>query len=233
MCAAVLLAFADRGHALQEVSSPDRRLSVRDEGNNVRNVYYLRNGTWANLTGYKTPHEIYQYQMSPDGRYAFVWHMAYSPRVLSIYDVQALGLVRDLTPGFGGNVKWNAANELVHVYGCGSGCMGAKVFNLKGETVFEISGSPIEVSPSGRYLAMFTVSWVGKQAFELYDLAHRHLTRLPAPLATIGGVGQIQSIQWNDEKIIAIKYTDADIGGASPERQRYVTREVSIDLSRY
>ena len=29
------------------------------------------------------------------------------------------------------------------------------------------------------------------------------------------------------------KYTDADIGGASPERQRYVTREVSIDLSRY
>jgi len=43
--------------------------------------------------------------MSPDGRYAFVWHMAYSPRVLSIYDVQALVRVRDLTPGFGGDVK--------------------------------------------------------------------------------------------------------------------------------
>jgi len=59
------------------------------------------------------------------------------------------------------------------------------------------------------------------------------LTRLRAPLATIGGVGQIQSIQWNGVKIIVIKYTDADIGGASPERQRNITREVSIALSRY
>jgi hypothetical protein len=78
----------------------------------------------------------------PTDAMLLVWHMAYSPRVCR-YTTQALGLVRTHA-GLRRNVV-ERREWFVHVYGCGSGCMGAKVFNLKGETIW-ISGSPIGVA---------------------------------------------------------------------------------------
>ena len=214
-------------------SLPDKKLKIIDDKANIKDVFYFINGRWTNLTNYKKPHHIYDYKISPDGNYAFVWHMEYSPRLLSVYDLRKLVLLKDLKLGFGGDIKWNTDNNLVHVYGCGSGCAAAKVINLKGETLFEISGSPIEVSPSGQYLAFFTINWVGKQNFELYDLSHEYLIHHKAPLFTINCVGNVDSIQWKDEKLITIKYTNAKFTDISSEKEAYVKREISVDLCKY
>ncbi len=211
---------------------PDQKLKVIEE-RKMKDVFYFKDGQWTNLTSYNKPNHIYDYKISPNGKYAFVWHMVSSPRLLSIYELKNLVLQKDLKLGFGGDVKWNRDNHLVHVYGCGSGCSDANVFNLEGKTLFEIGGSPIEVSPSGRYLAFFTIDWVGKQNFELYDLSHQYLIRHKAPLFVVNGVGNVDSIDWNDEQIITIKYTDVNFTDDSGHKEAHVDRAISLDLGKY
>jgi hypothetical protein len=228
------VAYLSLSYCAENVSSsPDHKLKIIEDKINIKDIFYFTNGKWTNLTNYKRPNHIYDYKISPDGNYAFIWHMEYSPRLLSIYVLSKLVLLKDLKLGFGGEVKWTTDNNIVHVYGCGSGCAAAKVIDLKGETLFEISGSPIEVSPSGRYLSFFTINWVGKQNFELYDLSHQYLISHKAPLFTITGVGNVDSIQWNDEKLITIKYTDVKFTDAFSEKETYIKREISVDLSKY
>lgn len=210
----------------------DQKLKIIEE-RKIKNVFYFKDGQWTNLTNYKKPNQIYDYKISPNGKYAFVWHMVSSPRLLSIYELNNLVLQKDLKLGFGGDVKWNSDNHLVHVYGCGSGCAAAKVLDLKGETLFEIEGAPIELSPSGRYLAVFTINWVGKQNFEIYDLSHQYLIGHKVPLFAINGVGNVDSIDWNDEKIITVKYTDVHITYDSGRNETYVDRAISLDLGKY
>ncbi|MEW6571974.1 MAG: hypothetical protein AB1390_12550 [Nitrospirota bacterium] len=207
---------------------PEQRLKIVEK-NHVKNVFFLKNNEWLNLTNFSNPHHIYDYQISPDEKHAFVWHMDYPPRILSIYDLEEFTLVKDLTLKAGGNIRWNNENNLIHTYGCGSGCMVAHVLNIKGKTLFSIDNSPIEISPSGRYLAAYTVSWVGKQNLELYDLSHRFLIFWKTPIFILNGIGTVDSISWNDERIITVKYIDAYFD----ENDKPIKREVSVDLSRY
>jgi hypothetical protein len=90
----------------------------------------------VNLTNFSNPHHIYAYEMSPDQKFVFVWHEDNTPRVLSIFDLQEMKLVKNLSLGFGGDVEWNQENNIVHVYGCGSGCMEARVLNIDGSYKF-------------------------------------------------------------------------------------------------
>lgn len=220
----LLLFFAARGYCNEDISySPDQKLKIIEDKKNIKDVFYFANGKWTNLTNYERPNTIYDYKMSSNGRYAFVWHMERSPRLLTIYDLNRLLLIRTLKLGFGGELRWNIDNDIVHVYSCGSGCSAAKVIDLMGTTLFEIAGSPIEISPSGRYLAFFTINWVGKQNFELYDLSHKYLLDHKTPLLVVTGVGHVNSILWNEEKKITLKYTD--IKGSY--------KEIPLDLSNY
>jgi hypothetical protein len=230
----LLLFFSNHGYCAENVSSsPEPKLKIIEEKTNIKDIFYFINGKWTNLTNYKSPNHIYDYRISPDGNYAFIWHMEYSPRLLSIYGLSKLVLLKELKLGFGGELKWTTDNNIVHVYGCGSGCTTAKVIDREGEILFEIGGSPVEVSPSGRYLLFFTMNWIGKQNFELYDLSHQYLMSHKTPLFTIAGVGNVDSIRWNDEKLITIKYTDVKFADASSEKETYIKREISIDLSKY
>jgi hypothetical protein len=104
----------------------------------------------------------------------------------------------------------------------------ARMLNIEGNTLLEIGGSPITVSPTGRYLLLYTVNWEGYQNIELYDLSHKNLIARKKPLFVSNGVGNFESINWNDERKITVTYTDAYF-----ENDNYTKREFSIDLSRY
>jgi hypothetical protein len=56
--------------------------------------------------------------------------------VLSIYNLRTLELIKELEPGTDGHLQWNMDNNILHTYGCGSGCMEAKLYSVKGETLF-------------------------------------------------------------------------------------------------
>jgi len=209
-------------------SKADKGLKMIEAMNQIKNIVVWKDDKWVNLTNFSHPHHIYAYETSHDQKYVFVWHEDYPPRVLSIFDLQEMKLIKNLSLGFGGDVKWNQENNIVHVYGCGSGCMAAKMLNIEGTTLFEIGGSPITISPTGRYLLLYTVNWVGHQNIELYDLSHKNLIALKKPLFVINGVGNFESINWNDERKITVTYTDAYF-----ENDNYTKREFSFDLSRY
>ncbi len=226
---AILLLFVNAISAGQS-SSPSARQSLKivEGKDGIRNVFVSQGETWHNLTAFERPHHIYAYSTSPDGKYVLVWHEANPPRVLSVYDVSRIRRVNDIILGYGGEVRWNEKNHIIHIYGCGAGCKAVKVVNLQGNTVFEAGGRPIELSPSGRYLAIYTINWVGRQDIELYDLFNRSLVSAKKPAIVINGVGHLDSISWNDERKIAISYTDAPV-----EDDKYNKRAVSIDLTRY
>ena len=209
-------------------SKPDKGLKMIEAMNQIINIVAWKDDKWVNLTNFSHPHHIYAYETSHDQEYVFVWHEDYPPRVLSIYDIQEMKLIKNLSLRYGGDVKWNQENNIVHVYGCGSGCMAARIFNIEGTTLFEIGGSPITISPTGRYLLLFTVNWVGHQNIELYDLSQKNLIAFKKPLFVINGVGNFESINWNDERRVTIKYTDAYF-----ENVNYTKREISIDLTKY
>jgi hypothetical protein len=210
------------------LSKADKGLKMIEAMNQIKNIVVWKDDKWVNLTNFSHPHHIYAYEKSHDQKYIFVWHEDYPPRVLSIFDLQEMKLVKNLFLGFGGDVKWNQENNIVHVYRCGSGCMAAKMLNLEGDTLFEIGNSPIIVSPTGRYLLIYTINWVGHQNIELYDLSKKNLIAFKKPLFVINGVGNFESINWNDERKITITYTDAYF-----ENDNYTKREISIDLTKY
>ena len=187
-----------------------QKLKIMEDKEKVKNVFYCKKGRWHNLTRFDAPHEFFAYKVSPSNRYAYVWHLMRSPRVLSIYDLQTMQLLKEFEPGFGGDLQWNRDDNIVHTYGCGSGCMVAKVYSTQGKTLFSINGSPVEISPSGRFVARFTINWVGAQSFELYDLSHKHMLWSKLPLLTINSVGHVNAIQWGNERTVVVKYTDAE-----------------------
>ena len=148
-------------------SLADKGLEMVEAQNHIRNIFVWKEDMWENLTKFNKPHHIYAYESSHDQKYVFVWHEDFSPGVLKIFDLPKMKLVRNLFLGFGGDVKWNQENNIVHVYGCGSGCMAARLLNIEGNTFLEIGGSPINISPTGRYLLIYTINWVGQQNMEL------------------------------------------------------------------
>lgn len=105
---------------------------VGDEGKG-RNLYQFSRGRWVNVTRFGRPHHIFDYGVSPEGRYLFAWHMDFSPRRVSVYDLHRGGQrIGRFEPGFGGSFCWNSRNHIVHLFGCGSGCQGCKVYDLRG-----------------------------------------------------------------------------------------------------
>ena len=225
-----LLIFSSNIVCAEKNPSPvaAKSLKMIEAMNQVRNVVIWKEDRWVNLTNFSNPHHIYAYEMSHDQKYVFVWHEDNPPRVLSIFDLQEMKLIKNLSLGFGGDVKWNQQNNIVHVYGCGSGCMAVRVLNIEGNTLLEIGGTPITVSPTGRYLVIYTVNWMGHHDIELYDLYHKNLRAQKKPLLVLNGVGNFESINWNDEKKITITYTDEYF-----ENENYIKRDISIDLTKY
>ncbi len=209
-------------------SLDNRGLKIIEDKNHIGNVFVLKGNKWQNLTRFSSPHHIYAYGRAYDWKYAFVWNEVYPPRVLAIYDLQTMELVKNVLLGFGGDVKWNQENNIIHVYGCGSDCMVARLLTIGGETLFKISGPQIDISPSGRYLLLSTINWVGQQNAELYDLFRKDLVIRKKPLLIINAVGDLDSINWNDERRMTITYTDANF-----ENDNYTKRELSVDLTKY
>lgn len=200
---------------------------VGDEGTR-RNLYHFSRGRWVNVTRFENPHHIFEYGVSPDGRYLFAWHMDFSPRRVSVYDLhRGATRIARFEPEAGGFFCWNSQNHIVHLFGCGSGCLGCKVYGREGRVLFKLGGYPMNVSPSGRYLITYPVAWVGSQEIAIYDLyetsdgSGRIAT---TPIWNVGSVGEVDKIDWREEQSVTVHYVASDdLMGTSK-------RQVTLDL---
>lgn len=203
------------GFQLTQCSSPSKHeVKLTEDGPSIRNVYHLSRGAWASVTRFRNPHHIFEYGTSSDGRYLLVWHMDFSPRRVSVYDLRRGGRrISRFEPGAGGSFCWNSQHNIVHVSGCGSGCRICKVYRRDGKVLFELGGLGMDVSPSGRYLAHFSSSSLGDQEIAIYDL---HETRdgsgriATTPIWIVGSVGGVDRIDWLQEHSVTVDYVDPE-----------------------
>lgn len=54
-----------------------------------------------------------------------------------------------LVPGMGGELTWLPGERVLHVWGCGSGCRGVRVYALDGKTLFDGTASMHQTSKDG------------------------------------------------------------------------------------
>jgi hypothetical protein len=107
----------------------------------LEDIYLCRNGECQNLTQFDRRQHIYDFSLSEDKSKIFVWHMAETPRQLSIYNTVTGQLITRFSPGFGGSISWTKKNNIIHTFGCGTGCGMFRLYNSKGtllrDDVFE------------------------------------------------------------------------------------------------
>jgi hypothetical protein len=116
----------------------------------------------ARLTSFKNPHDIFDFQISPSKKYAFVWHADFPPRKLAIFDLASNKLIKEFVPGAGGELTWSNDDHIVHIFGCGTSCAVAKIYDAAGKTIFRSDKDPnptetaaFELHPTRRILIFF------------------------------------------------------------------------------
>ena len=188
-------------------------LRLVTEKGKVQNLSHLLHGRWVKVTRFKNPQHIYDYAASPDERYLLIWHMDFSPRKVSVYDLEGGRPIGRFQPGHGGDLCWNSRNQIVHFFGCGSGCLGFSIYHREGRLLFQLYGGGMDLSPSGRYLTTFPVSFVPPRQisiYDLYDLRNDSGFTTAAPISRVEGVGAVDKIDWLQEQKIRIDYVDSD-----------------------
>lgn len=126
---------------LRSTSTLGLSKQLRPGHQELEDIYLCRDGECRNLTHFDRRQHIYDYSLSEDGSKTFVWHMAETPRQLSIYDTATGKLLTRFSPGFGGGINWTKNNNLLHIFGCGTGCGMYRLYDSKGillrDDVFE------------------------------------------------------------------------------------------------
>ena len=151
---------------------PDPLLKIVERPGSRRDVHYLRDGQWVNLTRFTGPHVIFHCRTSPDGRWAYVWHhKEYPPRRLSVYDLTTLQRTAHFVPGFGGVMQWTPAETILHCWANGPNLRAYRVYDPTGKIILEDVVSGLDVSPDGRYLVTFpSLFLVSMGPLEIRDL---------------------------------------------------------------
>ncbi|MEN8152352.1 MAG: hypothetical protein ABFS86_21215, partial [Planctomycetota bacterium] len=122
------------------------------------------------LTNFARPTHVYDFAVSPDGKHAFVWHMDFPPRTISVYELESRRRTASFSPGAGGDLRWTCANTLLHRWGAGTAVRLFKVYDRRGMMLCGTMTESLASSPSGRFLAAHPVI-AGRDRLRVWDLA--------------------------------------------------------------
>jgi len=123
------------------------------------------------LERYAAPIRVQATEVSSDGRTAFVWYYSSRPPLqLAIYDLRSMQRTARFAPGFGGEIHFTPAGNIVHRWGCGSNCHELALYDLRGKTLLRGWGSDLEISPGGRFAVTGPSIYRDDEAITVYDL---------------------------------------------------------------
>lgn len=194
---------------------PAPKVEVLDRGG-VRNVRVLLGETWVQVTRFTRPEHIYEAAVSPSTRWLLVWHMARSPRVLSIYDLRTLELHHEWSPGFGGNLHWTAEDTIFHRWGAGTSCRCWAIYSNEGRVVNQGVIDDLEVSPDRSLAVLFPTMMVTDRSIVLLDLGCGRSQNV----ARLGETEFVLGARWRDPRTAVL-----DVGTWEDERR---TIEIAI-----
>lgn len=115
-----------------------------------REVWWSDGQHSTRLERFPSPEVVVGTQVSSDGRWAYVWHRPdHQAQRVSVYDVAARERISTFTPGYGGELRFDTAGDLVHTWGCGTSCANLRVYDRAGRIRTERFAARIDVSPDG------------------------------------------------------------------------------------
>lgn len=186
----------------------------------LRNVRILREDTWVQVTQFTRPEHVYEAAVSPSGRWLLVWHMARTPRVLSIYDLRTLALHRQWIPGFGGDLHWTAHDTIFHRWGAGVSCRCWAIYSTDGRVMNQGVCDNLSESPDRAFALLYPQLSVSDRSVVLVDLGCGRLQtveRLHDPEYVVEAL-------WKDDRTAVL-----DVGTFEGERR---TLEVAAPRTR-
>jgi hypothetical protein len=184
----------------------EKRLEIVRTADGHAEVWYVHDGVRVNLTRFSRPQLFSGMGISADGRWAYVWHHARPPRVLSIYDLSSLKRVASFSPGYGGELQWLEGNRILHYWGAGAACVMYAVYDVQGKTVLKGTTSGWDLAPGGTYLATSP-----SFAAEKEPLVIRDLRTLKVVYDSTGkaDVRVVEEVRWEAGDTVAVQYLDS------------------------
>jgi len=189
-------------HSLPPPRLPESHIKadVRLSRDKIRDVFI----DGRNVTQFSRPQHVYEARVSPNDQYLLVWHMDYSPRKVSIYDLDSRRKVSTFKPGAGGSFGWAANSLLYHQYGAGTNTAIFAVYSVDGKKLWSGNSSGASLCESGRYVFVCPSLPVAKEDIQILDARNgKVLARArPSPsfLVMRGVVWQVFAHKWVSEK---------------------------------
>jgi len=181
------------------LAPPTIKTDIRLSRDEIRDVFIAD----RNVTQFARPHHIHAAEVSPDDRCLMVWHMDYSPRKLSVYDLKAMRKVSAFTPGAGGTLAWAADNLIYHQFGAGTNTAAFAVYSVDGEKQWGDSATGAELCRSGRYVFSFPTTGVAIEEIRVRDVRDGKVLAGVRP----AGISCVLDHMWIDGRTIAFRYS--------------------------
>jgi hypothetical protein len=164
----VIILFAILSISCTRSQSKEVKIKFHDQV--YYDVFVFQDGSETNLTNFNSWENVTGLTISPDSNYFFFRHKpdkgeAYQ---LCLYNLKTLKKINEITPGFGGSFDWNELNQIIHWWGCGTGCSNINIYDLKlNKLFFSLSSGGFELNPKKDILIQFNMTGT---KFWLFDL---------------------------------------------------------------
>lgn len=184
------------------LSEPYLVPQIRSTRGRVRDVFV----DGRNVTRFSRPHHIYEAKVSPCSRYLFVWHMDYTPRKVSTYDLEGRRKIATFEPGAGGGLNWAAHDLIYHHFGAGTNTALFAVYSVEGKTQWRGSTSGAVLCKSGRSVFTFPTLPASKEPIVVADVRNGRALAQARP----DDIACMIEYRWLDGRTVRFWYETVD-----------------------
>jgi|GEM_PF-4777462 len=175
----------------------------------LEDIYLCQDGDCQNLTQFDRRQHIYDYSLSEDTSKVFIWHMAEAPRQLSIYDTETGQMMTRFSPGFGGSIHWTKQNNLIHTFGCGTGCGMVRLYDSNGLLLRDDVFETMDYSIDHGLLVSGPLYPGDNAAIQLIDIDRAKVVydSRDAEGMQVSNINMLEEVYWFDDEI-HVEYMD-------------------------
>jgi len=152
-------------------------IAETDEQTQWVSITLIENDEPHVLHEFRARQNIYDIAISPDGRFGYVWHDEYSPRKLSIFDLDTREKLTTFVPGVGGQLRWSPGNTICQNYGFGTNSFGYVIYDTAGETIARGSSSGGDYNADASLMVTFPTIFAATDAVRIIDTATGEVIR--------------------------------------------------------
>lgn len=193
----VVFALVFSSGSTAHAAGPKLRLVKRLWG--TGEVHVVTGGRERLLDRYAKPIGVEATEVSPNGRWAFVWYRGNrSPLQLAIYDLRLRRRTARFVPGFGGEMHFTPNGHIVHHWGCGTNCANIALYDVHGRVLLSVGASGVDLSPTRRFAVIGPSLYAADEPIIVYDLDDGR--KIFTKVQSSDDPFVVNKVRWNDRK---------------------------------